>query len=396
MRVNNYNYDLAKRISSLARDEFLKAPDVLDRQIKAFGDLTGYYMKLEKRHLIYEVGDEPSYFLRNIYVNGDNMFQFDIPAVDTDGTILMYGIRYLPIMQLANKPVFRNKKSHDIYLQTSLCDVVMSGARIKIPGVKETTLASIFFATALGKTMVENLTGIKYQSDGINFSKIKPNYDTKEFREAFGKYSDKEFNDLPGTLLWLTIRRLEAITRGIDLFNAQYLDGGSPALELLRSLAKYSNGVPVLPYDNKTLNSKRFKLYERFLMPITDFLTQKTRSILSRGPNSVAPGKKIISMSQCAMNVVEDSKVVSAMGFTNRDLDNALLSLTNTTRFTRSGKLGENVIRRKGRNINNTYYGTICPISTPEREGCGVIGYLCMSHKSYFNKMYKFPTEETK
>ena len=389
MKLRNFNYDIAVRVFGLAREEFLKAPDILDRQMAAFSELAGTLMRLEQRKLYYGLGAEPSFFLRNTYSDGNNVFTFDLPAIDTDGTILMYGHRYFPVIEVSGKPVFRTKKS--IHLQTALIDVSFYGANVFLHGAGKARKASVYFEYALGRKRVEDVTGIRYMDDGIDFTDIKPNFDTKEFREAFGGYSRKEYDEMENTIESYLYKWLELVVPKLDLFTAQYLEEGSPALTVLKSMAKYNDGSPVLPAIS-SLASARLRIYERFMYPITCFLAQKIRDCITRkGP---AIGNKTITMANCTRSVLRDRAVVNAMGFTNMDKDNALMLLTNTTRLSKTVRYGKKAVRGKARNIDNSQYGTICPITTPERESCGIVEYLAMSNRNYFNNIYRWPTNK--
>lgn len=386
MRLRNFNYDLAARVFGLAREEFLKAPDILDRQMAAFSEIAGVLMRLEQRKLFYGVGNEPSFFLRNVYSDGNIRFTFDLPAIDTDGTMLMYGHRYFPVIEISGKPVFRTRKT--IHLQTALMDASFYGSNVFLHGAGKARKASVYFEYALGREKVEDVTGIKYMDDGIDFSGLKPNFDTREFREAFGGYSIKERDEMAETVEAYSYKRLELITSGLDFFTAQYLEEGSPALTVLKSMAKYNDGSPVLlPLSN--LSSSRLRIYERFMAPVTTFLAQKLRDCLSR--KGYKMGDKTITMANCARTVIKDRAVISAMGFTDMDKDNALMLLTNATRLSKAVKYGKKAVRGNARNIDNSQYGTICPITTPERESCGIVEYLAMSNRNFFNNIYKWP-----
>jgi len=69
------------------------------------------------------------------------------------------------------------------------------------------------------------------------------------------------------------------------------------------------------------------------------------------------------------------------------------MRMTEMTKITQTGDGGytSDMFVGSARDIHESQYGTLCPVTTPDREKCGVTLYLAPSKVSKFPEMYYWP-----
>jgi len=387
------------------------------------------YLKRIRKIFTKEV--DPTYAWRFNFQMPKHEFEIYFPIVNYDGTILLHGNKYVLIYQMIDKPIFWKKQS--VNLQTNVgfqirtIDLLQpetiksfKPVKIAVSNNKNHILAPLFFIATMGLNKVEEFLGVKLNIPDLN-QNIGEAFQNQSFtwevvdskkysqwnlqqierflqsfyylpevhgnkapglsRGKVEKLLDQEFytkiyNKISGTkdLNWLNanIKSLEAF----DPFTYQFIDYDG---DLIKSF------LSIMLKDKPNfldVSNKRIRLMEIYLSKLLTYLYNLSVSLIM--------GKRIDLRSMQKFRI-DDIVTTSQLSMFNYRF-NSMMNLSESAKLTQVGELGlnrESFMHR--RSVHESQYGYLCPISTPDRENCGVVLHLALFSKKDFSKFYKWP-----
>lgn len=178
----------------------------------------------------------------------------------------------------------------------------------------------------------------------------------------------------------------------LDIFSAHFMVYKTVYEELLRAFSTSAQYI-----DIKDLSNKRFRCYELYLLTFLKHVYNLGMNTLYSKIATVSKEKRlriydnIRGSTSATKDVDGKSPAYSFDGGRN----NSIMRLTEMTKINQTGEGGLTAEMFVGaaRDLHDSQYGTLCPITTPDREKCGVTLYLVPSNLTKFDSMYYWPCD---
>ena len=412
-----------------------------------------YYLGKEIK---YTSDIDPTYCLSIKYAIGTVQdLYIDLPLVQNGDTILINGNIYNPMLQMIDKPLYMKEKNHSAVLQTNLG--IFSTTEIDDEKVirLNASLNSMFHPPVLlyfihylgGLDGFEKYTGVKVNVEPGCHMTWKEYCDTKMF--LFDKSHIKpEFKDPKFDILLNQFNRLKLLYRRdfkmgarhtdlfkrdindamvqlrqptytasliseympasnlkkfdvhqelvykFDIFSRAFMKKPNIWEELLRA---FTNEVHYL--DIKDLNNKRFRCYELYLLTFLKHIYNLGMNTLYSKIATVSKEKRLRiydNIRGSTTSNIKDTDGKSPAYSYDGGRNNSIMRLTEMTKINQTGEGGltSQMFVGAARDLHDSQYGTLCPITTPDREKCGVTLYLCPSNITKFPDMYYWPKKD--
>lgn len=436
LRKEGFNYDLLKNIYTLRQRESDSYFDTANLLMEIFHKI--YYDHYKKN--IYFISAEvkfsreidPLYCLILRYsLHNHQKLIIELPLI-TNNMFLINGSYYIPIFQMLDKPLVHKKKKNQILLHTNLGAFFTKAAAEKTMYIEfsSTTFKPFILSWFLGSLGVKKfceITGLQIKNEDKNIdietflsdknikaildiSTLKNEYKTETFQTLL-----KQFDFIRNELLKLRKENkltLKYINFQDDKFWSDFLleyigtknfqkliyhQKYIPILDIFSShFMKYKDNI-VLEFlrgfstenevsDLKNIKNKRIRCSEVIFINLLKQLYNFTLSTVYT--------KNTLSFKEKRLRIY-DNLVMQLLSYIS-ERNNSIMKLTELTKITQVGEGGYTIDMFVGENrdIHFSQYGTICPITTPDRERCGVVLYLSLSEKSRFNEMYYWPKKD--
>lgn len=375
IRNENVDFNLSDKIFSCSINEF----NTLQERLHTIVEVTGNLIEKLKTSIVSETIEsthdvKPSLFFKGKYLIDKELVIVDLPYINSQGVFYHNGHKLLTEFQSLQKPLIKTKNG--IMLKTNGYYMTIETEKMKVTNSVGygNCNAMTYFLNVIGKEKFMDITGVKIVDDNVDISNIKDDFNNDLFLKLLTFKVEKNVNK---GFLW-DCEALEKTTN-IDIFSKNFFKTETASTELLRGFTNSFNVESGT--QNKSLSRIRIRSYERFLVPFISHLMANAFIIIRR--NKLPPTKKTVELS-LSSNIRES--------YANINSGNELFELTVKTKMTLLGRYGRSQKKFRGasRNISEDQYGTVCPITTPERERCGIVNYLALSKCSDFNKIYKW------
>lgn len=379
----------------------------------------------------------------------------DLPLIQNGDTILVNGNIYNPMLQMIDKPLYMKQKTLTAVLQTNLGIFSTSKIaedeliRLNVSGFHtfHPPIILYFLSYMGGLNEFEKRTGVRFGIESgcenksletylnensflVDKSNIKPEFKDSKF-DCLCKqltnlkllFKDVKFKDIknkywnmpvsqflnslrqqqfcqgflsmfmPGANLKKFDCHQELVVK-LDIFSAHFMKYKTIWEELFQAFS-----VDYQYIDIKDLNNKRIRCYELYLLTLLKHLYNLGMNTLYTKIATVSKEKRLriydnirASTSASGKDVDGKSPAYSYDGGRN----NSVMRLTEMTKINQTGEGGLTAEMFVGaaRDLHDSQYGTLCPITTPDREKCGVTLYLCPSNLTKFNQMYYWPEKD--
>lgn len=409
------------------------------------------------REIKYTTDIDPTYCISLRYAIGvvQDLY-IDLPLIQNRDTILINGNIYNPMLQMIDKPLYMKGKTKTAVLQTNLgifsCTEISNDKLIRLNanGFHQFHPPLIlYFMYCFGSLKeFENYTGVKYSlTPGIenenlieylgqglplvyvDLTNVKPqfkdtkfdilanqlnrfnvlfenDFKSKDLKNKYSTITTKQFFDglyvnefihsflnvfITNNVLKKFNCHQELVVK-LDIFSAHFMKFKTVWEELLRAFTK-----DVQYIDIKDLSNKRFRCYELYLLTFLKHIYNLGMNTLYSKIATVSKEKRlriydnIRGSTSATKDVDGKSPAYSYDGGRN----NSIMRLTEMTKINQTGEGGLTAEMFVGasRDLHDSQYGTLCPITTPDREKCGVTLYLCPSNLTKFNDMYYWPCD---
>jgi len=435
----HFNYQMTNDIFNIKQKESDTLVDTITHMMEIFHNI--YYGKM-KRHVYfiskeikYTQDIDPSHFLILKYaVSNIQTIVIELPIIKNGDSIMLSGNMYNPILQMIDRPLILKKKNNTAVLMTNLGNFYTSPIvedkliRVMVSVNKKfMPPILIWFLAFLGLKGFEDMTGVKIIIDPKDynmclrefFSEKRMKFDLTNLKEEFKdpkfELLLKQIDFLPdevekpnisdkasavfvkeiinggkkGWEGWLgaydgprilsKVAVHQNILAQIDIFSSHFMKEPDVVKEMLRLFSK-----DVQPLDLKDITVKRFRCYECFLIVLMKHLYNLGMNCMYNKITSVSQEKRLRIYDNASAN-----QLTSYDGVRN----NSIMRMTEMTKITQTGEGGytSDMFVGSARDIHESQYGTLCPVTTPDREKCGVTLYLAPSKVSKFPEMYYWP-----
>ena len=445
----NFNYKLYDKLFALKQNESDTVFDVVQQIMEILSTVYNttrdvFYMGKEVK---YTSDIDPTYCIDFMYSIGSvQNLTITLPLVQHGDSILINGNIYNPMIQMIDKPLVMRAKGNTAMITTNLGAFYTS--KIADDGIIRfgTTLNPMFkpplilyFLYYFGWQGFQDYTGVKFVIEEgcevmtfkeyclgkvffFDKTNIKPEFKTEKFdillnqlnrlkldmvemKEVKGIFDvvlssiPNKSNKFLGPMLssymsGLTQRKLDVhqdLVMKLDIFSKHFMKKDTIWEELLRAFT-----TEIEPLDIKDLRNKRFRCYELYLLTFLKHVYNLGMNTLYSKITSVSKEKRlrIYDNIRASTNASKDDKAPSYSYDGGRN--NPIMRVTEMTKVNQTGEGGltTEMFVGSSRDIHESQYGTLCPITTPDREKCGVTLYLCPSKITMFDEMYYWPTKD--
>jgi hypothetical protein len=313
----------------------------------------------------------------------------NIPELIDDNYIFINGKRKIPHFQITDFPIITktNKKSEDSFI-------------IKFKSNVQTIILyekkSIIF-TFLNKKLSFGLLLLAYYGPEIlnerfnlsqtNVEGLENNFYNRMIKEIYSYYAMNKTKDEYTKMLGESFTKYNAKLKGeeilyaldlipkIDIITARFLKTGSIIEDFIDAI---QNG----PFDFLNFENKRIRCFEYLIF---GYVAKAIFNLCVITKNSKP--KFNINSSE----ILQHCNVSEIIQF-----DFSINPIDSLTELSRISLLGPNGFERKSvpeniRDINDSMFGRICVVDTPDRDNCGIVGNILSNSKLDSNM--KFTSE---
>jgi len=300
----------------------------------------------------------------------------NIPELIDDNFVFVNGKKKIPHFQLIDLPITtkQNKSINDSYIikfRSNVCTTVLYEKVRKYPGFQISLMGKRFpFALLLlayyGDDIInkfeipnEKLNGSSMYNRLIN--DIKYFYDMKLHHENYLKLLGENFTRYNVKVKGEEIIYGLKLIPQIDVITAKFMKTESVIDEIIEGI---KNG----PYDDLDLINKRVRCFEYLIF---SSFTRAIFNLCIATKNTKTPKFNVNSN-----EILQNCNVSDIVQF---DFSiNPIDSLTELSRISLLGPGGfsRNNVPEHLRDINDSMFGRVCVVDTPDRDNCGVVGNL--------------------
>jgi len=438
LKVSNCNISKLEQVLTLKKNE---SNNIVDLIIYIMGTLNKVLQdKQEKEIKLLSVKRDfskevdPSYCYKITFQMGSPKKELLIvfPILNNNNTFLIHGSDYHPIIQMVDKPiVYRmdgNIRFQSNILTIRTVNMNKPNAAVSVSNyVKFKPLLLLFFISIMGLKKFESFLDIKLiVKNRRSNNSIAEEINNKNIYWEKGEKFLKQFNSKRMNLILdqlnLIPNELKRIL-GEDKYKNVTTDRLFKQEFWINFINKYDdynnypyeklyNSLDILPYID--IFTKEFMNYPTV---IEEFLNAFKSDKIN---DSKDPKNKRFRCLECYFSIYLnyiysyylDLKISKKKNFTNdkrirlddtiSNIDlavytyryNTMMELSENAKITQVGVMGydRKIFIGSKRDIHENQYGLLCPITTPDRENCGVVLHIAaLSDIKDFSDYYKFP-----
>lgn len=304
------------------------------------------------------------------------IFPIQFPELVDEQFFYIGGLLKVPVFQIVDKPIIYRKLSNGNFLlklRTNTISLELqkdSKENYSVNLFGKKMLLEDLFCCTHSKAIYENWKLVN--SDAIEkcdedakllleymeerfyprWESIKTKDDkSRIIGEYFTNYENEEYSK--GT----TIINSLIVARELDVYNQQYMTNNTLLLEILQAVIEgYKNDLDV--------SNKRIRLLEYILNPLMKKLFEMIIAVLKNKDTNFKIHQNIIMENCNVSDIIHFNFVLNPVG--------EIASLMQCTLTGPNGFKKTNVPMHL-RNVDDSQFGYICPVDTPDRDGCGVV-----------------------
>ena len=313
----------------------------------------------------------------------------NIPELIDDNYIFINGKRKIPHFQITDFPIITktNKKSDDSFIVKFKSNVQTIILYEKKSIIFTFLNKKLSFALLLLAYYGPEVLNLRFDLSQKNVENLENNFYNRMIKEIYSYYVMNKTKDEYTKMLGESFTKYNAKLKGeeilyaldlipkIDIITAKFLKTDSIIEDFIDTI---KNG----PFDHLSFENKRIRCFEYLIF---GYVARAIFNLCIITKNSKP--KFNINSSE----ILQNCNVSEIIQF-----DFSINPIDSLTELSRISLLGPNGFERKSvpeniRDINDSMFGRICVVDTPDRDNCGIVGNILPNSK--LDKNLKFTNE---